>query len=95
MYRIIDMIEFTEGWLRHYPDKQARYGEGLLVILDPEDTAKGFAECATQAEFRALRAQPVRLAIDFVERNPAGTVGLFFRGARREEIMPEATVTVS
>ncbi len=94
MYRVADTIVFSEAWLRHYPEKRDRYGEGLLVVLDAKDTTKGFKKEAKEAII-AIPGFPAKsLLIDLVEEK-SGLVGLFFRGAKEEDIPRGATITVA
>ena len=94
MHRVLDTIHHSNSWIHRYPELVKR-GEGLLVILDPKDTTNAFKEEATQAIVTISGCEPKVLAIDSVEKNKAGVIGLFFRGAKEGEIPRGAMIAVS
>ncbi len=93
MYHVLDIIVHSDSWIHRYPELKKR-GEGLLVILDPKDTAGGFKEEAKQATVSISGCEPVVLPIDAVEKNKAGVVALFFRALKDQAIPRGATITV-
>jgi hypothetical protein len=94
MHRVLDTIQHTNSWIHRYPELHKR-GEGLLVILDPNDTANAFEEAARQATVLVSGRAPKVFAIDAVEKNKAGVIGLFFRGVQEADIPRGATITMS
>jgi hypothetical protein len=89
VYRVIDTIAYSNDLLRRYPQFTER-GEGLLVILDPEEIKEPPAIKGQAVTVQRPDGSVARLIVDDVEC-PHLAVGLFFKSASKESI-PRGTL---
>jgi len=84
MYRVIDTIAYTSGWIHRYPERAER-GEGLMVILDPEMIKEPPDIRGHVVLIKKPDGHVANLSVTDVEVHHS-VVGLFFAGMAQDEI---------
>ena len=91
-YRVVDTIPFRESWTRHH-EEFAGWGEGLLVILDPEQTREAPAIEGRAVTVRRPDGTTAELTVHLSKLGGNSTVGLFFRGASAGDVPRESLIS--
>lgn len=90
MYRVIDTIEHRATWTFRYPEL-ARRGDGVLVVLDPEQINTPPDLAGLEIEITRPNGEVARHVADSAEA-PAGVVGVLFKGLDAAQIPRGSTL---
>ena len=85
MYRVVDTIAFNNRWIHHYP-RLAERGEGLLVILDPEQIREPPAVEGRTVVVERPDGSTSELTVHSVEAGANSMVGLFFKDVSSDAV---------
>jgi hypothetical protein len=91
MARVIDLISYSNRWTHRYPD-MARFGDGIMVILDPRDINDVGDLTGVVAAVKKPDGSIETLPIHHAEVHH-NTVGLFFQGIDESRIPRNSEVT--
>lgn len=89
---VIDIIVLNEVLFKHRPELAERYAQGLLVLLDPQQTADIQLPDGAQAEIKKPDGSVCHAKIDNAETRH-GVMAFFFKGMSQTEMPRGSEIT--